>query len=181
MPSSSSPLPTSPPPSSNWLIPGRLVIGEHPSEQDALDLVQQTGVNTFVSLIGEYSVAQYRKQHYPRAIEKMLLLTRGGATGGGAGEGVQCLHYPIQDFAVTDGASLQPLVAELKRRLLADSNTVMYLHCRGGHGCVMPALISRSPSLCLCLSSSLSLSLCLSVSLSLSLSLSVALSLSLSL
>lgn len=133
-----SPLPPSPTQASNWLIPGRLVIGEHPSDQDATVLVQRgkggAAVNTFVSLIGEYSAEQYRKNYYPRAVEK--LLTSGSLEGSTR---VQFLHYPIKDFAVTDGASLQPLVAELKRRLVADNNTVMYLHCRGGHGCVVLA------------------------------------------
>lgn len=121
------PLPPSPTFSSNWLIPGRLIIGEHPSNQDAVELVQQAGVNTFVSLIGEYSATKYRLQHYPKAVEAFLSSEKGEGS-------VQFLHYPIQDFAVTDGASLQPLVAELKRRLLAATNAVVYLHCRGGHG-----------------------------------------------
>lgn len=60
--------------SSNWLIPGRLVIGSAPDEDEALQL-SNVGVTTFVSLIGEYSFKEYQSQsghrvRYPRAIKR---------------------------------------------------------------------------------------------------------------
>jgi hypothetical protein len=134
-------LPVSPIDSSNWLVPHRLIIGEHPSTREAVALVQVARVNTFLSLIGEYSTAQYRQQHYPRGVEQHLASLAATSdtsadtdTACGVVRRVDFLHYPIRDFAVTDGGSLQPLVAELKRRLLADDSSVIYIHCRGGHG-----------------------------------------------
>ena len=123
-------LPPSPTNSSNWLIPNRLIIGEHPSGKEAVNLINLAGVNTFVSLIGEYSSAKYRNDHYPKQIKSML------DSHSDRGQFIRFMHYPIRDFAVTNGAALQPFVAELKKRLVTDSTTVMYIHCRGGHGYV---------------------------------------------
>ena len=121
-------LPPPPTESSNWLIPGRLVIGEHPSREDAVDLIS-AGVNTFVCLIGEYSLDQYKSQYYPKDVQAYL-----SRSGSETGRHVDFLHFPIADFTVTKATFLKSLVAELKKRLVTDANTVMYIHCRGGHG-----------------------------------------------
>mmetsp|Transcript_32953 Transcript_32953/g.42350 ORF Transcript_32953/g.42350 Transcript_32953/m.42350 type:complete len:417 (-) Transcript_32953:117-1367(-) len=111
-------LPTSPSENSNWLIPGRLVIGAKPSDEEALLLVE-AGVTTFVSLIGEHSFSDYkngsRRIHYPKIIDRASFL-----------------HFPIQDFEVPQLEKLQTFVLELKQRIV--SGEVIFVHCRGGHG-----------------------------------------------
>lgn len=58
---------------SNWLIPGRLVIGSKPDESEAA-ILSAAGVTTFVSLIGEHSFKDYQtgssKVRYPRGVER---------------------------------------------------------------------------------------------------------------
>jgi hypothetical protein len=66
-------LPPAPTENSNWLIPGRLIIGSKPSEAEASRL-SDAGVTTFVSLIGEHSFSDYQKgnrsMRYPSAVKR---------------------------------------------------------------------------------------------------------------
>jgi len=110
-------IPDSPTPGSNWLIPGRLIIGEHPTT-DAAKKLLSAGVNIFVSLIGEYDLAGY-KTRYPEDCEDTK-------------RRISFIHYPIRDFSTTNASHLARLVNHLRRKLL-QGNTI-YIHCRGGHG-----------------------------------------------
>lgn len=115
-------IPTAPTDSSNWLIPGRLLIGEHPSKKEVRALLD-AGVDTFVSLIGEYRFPQYKEAQYPAAIASMqheLTVP------------VSFLHFPVRDFGATSVEALKSLVSELKRRIL--QGHTLFVHCRGGHG-----------------------------------------------
>ncbi len=106
--------------SSNWVIPGRLCIGEHPSAEDALSLAHEGRVGVFVSLIGEYCFAEYIKYRYP------------GAFSASTASSLRFMHFPIRDFEVAEAESLVRLVNEL--RILLFSGHVLFIHCRGGHG-----------------------------------------------
>jgi hypothetical protein len=87
-----------------------------------------SGITTFVSLIGEYSTAQYRSR-YPAEVAQYLGSTTGKPGGACC---VQFLHFPIRDFEVPDAHALSRLVDELKRRIL--EGETLFVHCRGGHG-----------------------------------------------
>jgi hypothetical protein len=114
-------LPAAPPPTaaSNWLIPHRLLITEHPSAAAATAMVQ-AGVTLFVSLIGEYTTDDYRTR-YPAT-----------ATATAPERALTFHHLPIADFHVVPAATITRLVVDIQRALLAGH--VVCVHCRGGHG-----------------------------------------------
>jgi len=93
------------------------------------------GVDTFVSLIGEYDHTRYLAREYPSSLST--------AERGSGGKPLQFIHFPIRDFEVVAAEALIPLVAELKKRMFGGST--IFMHCRGGHGrtgMVVIALIS---------------------------------------
>ena len=87
------------------------------------------GVDTFVSLIGEYTEGEYRTQQYPAVVSN--LLSTGSATVAEA-RPVCFVHFPVRDFETPDALALSRFVDELKRRVLGGAT--MFIHCRGGHG-----------------------------------------------
>ena len=91
---------------------------QNPAGPDAITLAD-AGVTTFVSLIGEYSSERYREREYPSHLRR-------------AGRALDFVHFPVPDFEPPDQLSLEALVLELKRRVVAGE--VIYVHCRGGHG-----------------------------------------------
>ena len=119
-------LPAPPTGTSNWLVPGHVLIGERPGGSwpqtpagpDALTLAD-AGVTTFVSLIGEYSSERYRDLEYPSDLRRAV-------------RDADFLHFPVADFKPPEQQALESLVLELKRRVVAGE--VIYIHCRGGHG-----------------------------------------------
>jgi hypothetical protein len=115
-------IPAAPTPRCNWLIPDKLIIGEHPSNADAKALIA-ADVDTFVSLVGEYTFEGYCRKLYPASVP---------ASEAEPQQCVHYLHYPVRDFGAVPVESLKRLVVELKRRIL-EGHTV-YVHCRGGHG-----------------------------------------------
>lgn len=123
-------LPESPTANSNWLVSGKLIIGEHPAASDAVKL-KDAGVNTFVSLIGEYNFDTF-KSKYPSAV---------AAIASELVEPVHFIHFPIRDFDVVDAQLVRRLVLELKKRINQRGETV-FVHCRGGHGLVFMHAIS---------------------------------------
>lgn len=121
--------PQAPTNSTNWLVPGYLIIGSHPDDDEAFALVN-AGVTTFVSLIGEYSTEQYLKRKYPQALAA-------------ENRPASYIHFPITDFHAPNVQKLMALVLELKRRII--ERECIFVHCRGGHGrtgTVVIALIS---------------------------------------
>ena len=121
--------PKSPTRGSNWILPGHLIIGSHPNDDDARAIIG-AGVTTFVSLIGEYSTEHYHSRKYPGASSKPTTF----------------IHFPIQDFHVPAPAALEALVLDLKRRLV--EREVVYVHCRGGHGRTGTVVIPLVAALC---------------------------------
>jgi hypothetical protein len=61
---------SSPTNTSNWILPGRLIIGANPSPKDAERLVQ-SGVTSFVSLL-EYDTYDYQHHQYPSSLQKRI-------------------------------------------------------------------------------------------------------------
>ena len=117
--------------SSNWLVPGRLIIGAKPTVVDAQALMA-AGVCTFCSLIGEWSPEHYREREYPAGLAATSLID------------ATFLYFGIEDFGVPQPDELETLVLELRRRLLLGE--VIYIHCHGGHGrtgtVAIPLLVS---------------------------------------
>ena len=122
-------LPPSPTNNSNWLIPGKLIIGEHPrypKPNDVITLIE-AGVDTFVSLIGEYSLETFQSSNYPAAFSP-----KPTGLGLNVSRPVRFYHFPIRDFDVAEPSSVIVLVEELKRKLI--NGYTIFVHCRGGHG-----------------------------------------------
>ena len=118
-------LPESPNSISNWLIPGKLIIGSHPSDsRDDVRTLVAAGVDTFVSLIGEYTFEKYQSTKYPAQIIQQACFS--------SPKPINCLHFPIRDFDVVAPETIDALVKELKKRLTTGST--IFVHCRGGHG-----------------------------------------------
>eukprot|EP00117_Sycon_ciliatum_P040200 scpid61129/ scgid29579/ len=120
----------SPTPTSNWLIPERLLIGGKPGgyyQQPDEDLLKYigVGVRTFVCLIGEYRSMEGYMQRYP-GVAKEVAKNADDCTG------LDFVFFPIYDFETPKPTDLQTLVLELKRRIL--SGEVLFVHCLGGHG-----------------------------------------------
>jgi len=111
---------------SNWIIPGRLLIGEnpgyyHPSTPKEVEPILEAGITSYVCLIGEHgSMARYLKT-YPQ----QLIAAAGAST-------LSFTFFAIRDFHTLDSAHLEPFVMELSRRLKAGER--IFMHCRGGHG-----------------------------------------------
>lgn len=112
-------MPPAPTDGSNWLIPSKLIIGEHPSKRDVSALID-AGIDTFVSLIGEYDLNSYTTNQYPST-----LLLDGHKT-------VDFVHFPVRDFNVVSHDALMCFVHVLKRQVF--EGHTLYIHCRGGHG-----------------------------------------------
>lgn len=112
-------LPPAPTSTSNWLLPGKLIIGEHPQPRDVRPLMDGAGVTTFVSLIGEYDMSEYQRRYPAEAARE--------------GRSASFVHFPVRDFYVPQAEELRSIVLDLKRRL-TQSGEVVFVHCRGGHG-----------------------------------------------
>eukprot|EP01006_Ploeotia_vitrea_P010290 TRINITY_DN26714_c0_g1_i1.p1 TRINITY_DN26714_c0_g1~~TRINITY_DN26714_c0_g1_i1.p1 ORF type:complete len:384 (-),score=26.66 TRINITY_DN26714_c0_g1_i1:498-1571(-) len=95
----------------NWLIPGRVLIGRMPYSAADVRTIVGNGVNTFACLLEDLPTRAYNAQ----------------------GGDFTVLHFPVEDFDVADAKDTVSFVAEVARRLKEDGATV-YIHCRGGHG-----------------------------------------------
>jgi Dual specificity phosphatase, catalytic domain len=113
-----SPIPDRPLPNSYWVIPTRLLAGEHPAGEDApglrtrLQHLHLAGIDCYVDLTEAGERPEYR-QLLPQQIEY--------------------LRSPIPDMQVPHNVSqTQSLLANI-RRALAEERRV-YVHCRAGIG-----------------------------------------------
>lgn len=123
-----------PTPTSNWLVPGKVLVGANPDGQRAtLENILDQGIYTFVCLQGEIGGLQGTKQpRGPYAALAEELLKQKTSTIGAHATQVDFLHLPIEDFSVAPDDELSELAdrcCELTR-----SGTKMYIHCQGGHG-----------------------------------------------
>ena len=120
-----------PVPYANWLIPGRLMIGETPggdcysnisAAQMQMELSQLVPghVDTFVSLRGEWGpMERFMTKFYPEQLRTAEL-------------NCDCVFFPIEDFHVTHEKDVVAVVLDLRRRMRRGER--LYIHCRSGHG-----------------------------------------------
>jgi ADP-ribosyl-[dinitrogen reductase] hydrolase len=111
-------------PATYWIVPGRLLVGEHPgskSRADAMDRVRRflaAGVTCFVDLTDPQEVPSYE--------EVLPFATPDGRR-------VEYLREPIPDHGVPSGREIMARVLAIIDDALA-ADHVVYLHCRAGIG-----------------------------------------------
>jgi Swiss Army Knife protein, DSP-PTPase phosphatase domain len=105
-------------PNSYWVLPGRLLAGEHPFGEDPVDAhnrlarLREAGIDSFIDLTETGERPNYRRI-LPRQSEY--------------------LRFPIRDCEVPrDAAEMQELQARIRGALAA--GRTIYLHCRAGIG-----------------------------------------------
>lgn len=121
-------LPMAPTATSNWLIPGKLLLGTKPgayvrNSTKELKSYLNAGIRTFVCLIGEYRTTDAFMNAYPSQASRMKELNVGR---------VNFVHFRIDDMGVPSSSALTDFVLELARRLRCGEN--VFIHCYGGHG-----------------------------------------------
>jgi ADP-ribosylglycohydrolase len=116
--------PPRPLPATYWVVPGRLLVGEHPgsrSRAEAMDRLRRflaAGVTCFVDLTEPREIDSYSGL-LPRATQE--------------GRRVEYLHQPIRDHDVPSGREvMEQVLAKIDAAL--EAGHVVYLHCRAGLG-----------------------------------------------
>lgn len=118
----------------NWLVPGRVLVGRHPSAPgplvERLRALRQAGVHTFVDLVmpaeeqGMGECATDEGGCVPYAAVASSIDARPTAF----------IRFPIEDMQPAPTLeSLAAHVDELRRRVLDDSE-ILFVHCWGGRG-----------------------------------------------
>jgi ADP-ribosylglycohydrolase len=117
-------LPPRPLPATYWVVPGRLLVGEHPasrSRADAMDRLRRfllAGVTCFVDLTEPAELPAY---------EPLLPLTTP------EGRRIEYMREPIRDHDVpADDERMSQVVETVDAAL--EAGHVVYLHCRAGIG-----------------------------------------------
>ena len=124
VPSEGSSEPARPLPATYWVVPGRLLVGEHPgshSRADAMDRLRRflaAGVTCFLDLTDPREVPSY---------EDLLPFATPG------GRRVEYLREPIPDHGVPAGPEVMARVLVMIDDALA-ADHVVYVHCRAGIG-----------------------------------------------
>jgi len=125
---------------SNWLVRGRVALGEWPGSYtgntlSAVEAILDAGVDTFVCLLewdGDYA------EHVQQALQQRSQL-----------QAVTLLWFPIDDFSTADDDDTMAFVEELGRRVATGSN--LYIHCYSGRGrtgtVAIPLFMSMYPEL----------------------------------
>lgn len=140
-----------PTPESNWVVPGKLLVGAYPASTDdaeTLDLITsilQLGITKFVCLQQEYreqgvTEVMWRSGqalrpyfHDVRSIirkKAMLPCLKGEHIV--SAENLTFVHFPIRDCGITDDDRVVELARSLVKAIAEGS--IIYLHCWGGHG-----------------------------------------------
>lgn len=118
------PLPPRPLPATYWVVPGRLLVGEHPGSQsraEAMDRLRRflvSGVTCFVDLTEPDELPSYEP-----------LLPYAAPDG----RRIEYFREPIRDHDVPAGPETVSRAIELIDGAL-ESGHVVYLHCRAGIG-----------------------------------------------
>ena len=125
---------------SNWVLPGRLMVGAFPGVSDdrendrLLNSILACGVTTFVCLQREYDPdapeSAWRsgaaiRPYYPSAVALAARHHRGRR--------LDFLHFGIEDCSVVEDDAVAAFSRSLADRLRC-TDEVIYLHCWGGHG-----------------------------------------------
>ena len=106
-----------------WLLPGRMLAGEHPGLADPqqksrrLEAIVGAGVRCVVDLTDP-------SEGLPPYVDALQAVAQDAA--------ICCLRFPIQDFSVPDPTTMR-CILEAVDAALAAGDTV-YLHCHGGIG-----------------------------------------------
>ena len=129
---------------SNWLIPGRLLVGAYPSEDDDLEKIMESGINTFVCLNNDYGYFDDKMAYAdlpsvddgtgkiiinPKLFGKNGLVT---LTRNKFNRENNFLHLQITDMKTADDDIVRDFCLTLKKRICMGEN--IYIHCTGGHG-----------------------------------------------
>eukprot|EP00937_MAST-01D_sp_MAST-1D-sp2_P004178 g4178.t1 len=141
---------------SNWVLPGRLLVGAYPSHDDDIindrivRSILEQGVQTFVCLQREYqhgapehlwrngqALRPYITDAYRILKSDAMQCVRRGATASEYDEGMKpedldFVHFPIVDCATVEDGAVVTLCAALARRIRRGE--CLYVHCWGGHG-----------------------------------------------
>lgn len=83
-------VPISPTNTSSWIVPGLILIGKKPTPQD-VDHLLSVGVNTFISLIGEYDSQKYKSEEYPASMANKHPISMESQQ-----KTIEFIHYPVQ-------------------------------------------------------------------------------------
>lgn len=140
-----------PTPESNWVVPGKLLVGAYPASADdaeTLDLITsilQNRVTKFVCLQQEYrehgvTEAMWRSGQALRPyfddvrsiVKKKHLIPCLTGYDVVSEQRLCFTHFPIRDCSVTDDDRVLELARSLVRSIA--EGHVLYLHCWGGHG-----------------------------------------------
>ena len=136
-------IPISPTPSSSWLTE-RIAIGRTPTVENVHSLMEK-GVNVFVCLQAEFSFEAFVQEEYPSSFIRGLIHSPEDETvvqldeavslrRVKSKEDVEFIHIPIKDYSTISRVALTNLVKELKRLIESRDNSILYIHCKGGHG-----------------------------------------------
>ena len=108
-----------PGPASNWLIQGKLLVGECPLSSQESQLIFKQGIDTFISLLDDVD-------HRTHITRKAYLAATEDALG------IQTIWVPIPDGDVTTDKVAFKLAHDIVDFLQRGGKA--YLHCWGGHG-----------------------------------------------
>lgn len=141
-----------PTPESNWVIPGRLLVGAYPASQSDVETFEllisilKQGVTSFVCLQQEYRThgvteAMWRGGHALRPyFEDVKLIVKNKSMFKSLSEhpnivdlqSLDFVHFPIRDCSISDDGAVLKLSQSLVGRLHRGER--LYVHCWGGHG-----------------------------------------------
>jgi len=103
---------------SNWLIPGKLIVGGCPVTPEEVEDIAEEGVDLLVCLLDRDDFASgISKKDYKRLARSV---------------GIDVIFKPIADGDVTTDRRAFSIARMIVKTL--ESGTVVYLHCWGGHG-----------------------------------------------
>eukprot|EP01124_Arcella_intermedia_P018556 TRINITY_DN2555_c0_g1_i2.p1 TRINITY_DN2555_c0_g1~~TRINITY_DN2555_c0_g1_i2.p1 ORF type:complete len:241 (-),score=59.51 TRINITY_DN2555_c0_g1_i2:17-739(-) len=116
---------------SNWVLPGRLLMGAYPKRKADLLTLLQAGVTTFINLIHGQELERMEKYgSYFELAKKELTDNKTSYTT--KLNQLKYVHIPIYDKQVAPDNVVSDLVTDIQKRL--KSGEVVYIHCKGGHG-----------------------------------------------
>eukprot|EP01006_Ploeotia_vitrea_P046799 TRINITY_DN67063_c1_g2_i1.p1 TRINITY_DN67063_c1_g2~~TRINITY_DN67063_c1_g2_i1.p1 ORF type:complete len:522 (-),score=270.80 TRINITY_DN67063_c1_g2_i1:1690-3234(-) len=119
---------------SNWVVPGRIIVGAWPGvEQDERNdfkpLVLSAGVSLFVSLNGEQP-----QSSYSTAAQKWYASLPQQTRDEVGVDELQFMEFPIYDFQVAKSVgNFKAFLDRVLDAVFRDGH-VAYVHCLGGHG-----------------------------------------------
>lgn len=145
----------------NWLLPGRLMIGQYPGcapethgpnhdevKEHIRLLVQDAGVNLFCSLQseipaqtdyvawnendGQIYLSEYLRAEFSHPFTHYAPMVQQAGNAILDGMEPEFLHHPIEDLSIPNSGPIQHLLEQLLQAL--ENDKVVYLHCWGGRG-----------------------------------------------